>query len=160
MAKKKDKGWIKLHRQIIDSSIWHSKEPFDERSAWIDLLLMANHETRLMTTYNKQTVIIEAGQLHTSTIHLSERWHWSRNRVNRYFKRLAAQGMCTISGTPYGTTVTIVNWGFFQGGRTTDGATDGTQTRIYIQETINNKNGKKRTPDGAIVFSVDGEVCE
>lgn len=153
---KKDRGWIKLHRQIVDSWIWREKEPFDDRSAWIDLLLMVNHESRVMPTYNKQTVTIEAGQLHTSMVHLAERWHWSRHRVIRYFKRLTEQGMCTVSGTPYGTTVTIVNWAFFQLGRTAngtangttddtaDGTTDGTQTRINIQALSNNKNELKK----------------
>ena len=37
-------GWISIYRQIQDNWIWKSKEPFDKRSAWIDLLLMVNHD--------------------------------------------------------------------------------------------------------------------
>lgn len=37
-----DKGWVKIHRAIEDSGIWQHKEPFDKRSAWIDLIMMAN----------------------------------------------------------------------------------------------------------------------
>ena len=39
-------GWVKIHRQIQDNAIWMSDEPFDSRSAWIDLILMANHEDK------------------------------------------------------------------------------------------------------------------
>ena len=41
-------GWIKLHRQIVESDIWSSEdqEPFDRRSAWIYLLLIVNNEDR------------------------------------------------------------------------------------------------------------------
>ena len=170
MAKKKDKGWIKLHRQIVDSTIWQSKDPFDDRSAWIDLLLMANHESRVMQIPNKQFITIQAGQLHTSMQHLADRWHWSRNRVIRYFKRLSEQGMCTTKCTPYGTTVTIVKWGFFQIGRTangatddttdgaTDGATDGTQT--IISKELYNKNGKREARERVELLSSDGQVIE
>ena len=39
-------GWIKLHRRMLDSDIWKAtkRKPFDKRSAWIDLLLRANHK--------------------------------------------------------------------------------------------------------------------
>lgn len=171
MARTKDRGWIKLHRQIVDSSIWKQKEPFDDRSAWIDLLLMTNHEDRTMPIANKQFVVIHAGQLHTSMQHLADRWHWSRDRVIRYFRRLSAQGMCTTKSTPYGTTVSIVKWGFFQVGRTTDTTTDNTtddttgtttdatQTRTIIQE-LYNKNGEKNTRDRVSLLSDDDEVIE
>ena len=35
-------GWIKLHRALTAHWLWAEK-PFDKKSAWIDLLLMANH---------------------------------------------------------------------------------------------------------------------
>ena len=40
---KKDKGFIALYRDILDHWIWTDNQPFDRRSAWIDLLLMVNH---------------------------------------------------------------------------------------------------------------------
>ena len=145
---KKDKGWIKVHRQIMDNPMWTSSKPFDQRSAWIDLLLMANHEERTIQLRNGNYKVIGVGQLFTSMDHLATRWHWSRNRVIRYFKQLSAQGMCTVNGTADGTTVTLVKYDNFQGGRTpkrtadgtTDGTTDGTRTRIIR---TNNKHDKQ-----------------
>ncbi len=154
MAKRKDKGWIKVFRQITDTRIWTTTEPFDRRSAWIDLLLMANHEERALMLRNGCTQIVKAGQLFTSINHLAERWHWSRGKVNRYLALLSEQGMCTVSGQPTGTLLTLVKYEDFQHGRTangtangttdgtSDGTTDGTRTRTNIQE-LNNKNVKQ-----------------
>lgn len=151
---KKNKGWIKLYRQITDTYIWEANEPFDRRSAWIDLLLMANHEERSFLLRNGQNQIVQEGQLFTSSGHLAKRWHWSRGRVNRYLVLLSEQGMCKVSGTPSGTLLTLVNYGNFQRGRTangtansttggaSDGTTDGTRTRTNIQE-LYNKNVKQ-----------------
>ena len=98
--KKKDKqGWIKLHRQIMDNEIWNMPEPFDRRSAWIHF---------------------------TSMDALAARWHWSRGKVIRYMKLLCKLEMCTCSATADGTTITVINYGFFQTGRTADGTTDNT----------------------------------
>ena len=78
--------------------------------------------------------------------------------------------MCTTKCTPYGTTVTIVKWGFFQIGRTangatddttdgaTDGATDGTQT--IISKELYNKNGKREARERVELLSSDGQVIE
>lgn len=151
---KKNKGWIKLYRQITDTYIWEANEPFDRRSAWIDLLLMANHEERSFLLKNGQNQIVQEGQLFTSLDHLADRWHWSRNRVRRYLALISAQGMCIVRGTPSGTLLTLVNYGNFQHGRHTDGQangqtngqadgqTDGQRTRTNIQE-LYNKNVKQ-----------------
>lgn len=147
MTKKKDKGWIKLYRQITDNPMWQSMDPFDRRSAWIDLLLLANHDARTIQLRNGEYKTIGVGQYFTSLDHLATRWHWSRNKVDRYLKQISGQGMCTRTGTPSGTLLTIVNYGFFQSGRdtngasdgatdgTSDGATDGTRTRISNKKT-------------------------
>lgn len=154
MAKKKDKGWIKLYRQITDSYIWESDESFDRRSAWIDLLMMANHETRKIMLRDGRCQVVTEGQLFTSLDHLANRWHWSRNRVRRFLALLAAQYMVTTSGTKSGTLITLIKYSDFQHGRHTDGQADGPsdgpsdgqadgqRTRTNIQE-LNNKNVKQ-----------------
>ncbi len=171
MGSKKDRGWIKLHRQVTNSKIWTSTEEFDRRSAWIDILLSVNHEARTIILRNGQSITIEEGQMFTSLDHLASRWHWSRNRVRRYLGLLSAQCMCTVSGTPSGTVLTVINWDFFQHGRhtngqangqangQTDGQTDGQRTRNNTKNYYN-KNEKKNALEGAVIFSADGEVSE
>ena len=161
MTKKKDRGWIKLYRQVTDTYIWNATEPFDRRSAWIDLLLMANHEERSFLLRNGQNQTVQEGQLFTSIVHLAQRWRWSRNRVYRYLELLTEQGMVTVSGTPNGTLITLVKYSNFQGGRTangtTDGTTDGTRTRTNIQE-LYNKNVKQEgaeAPNGSGGYEIE-----
>ncbi|WP_217269828.1 hypothetical protein [Finegoldia magna] len=36
-------GWISIHRKIQDDWLWEEK-PFSKGQAWIDLLLMVNHD--------------------------------------------------------------------------------------------------------------------
>lgn len=111
MAEKK-KGYIPLWRDIQDHWLWTSDEPFDSRSAWIDLLMMANHEDKtLKIGCNK--IVIHAGQMWTSYVKLADRWRWSKPRVIRYTKLLKSDGMIHTDGTPSGTLLTIVNYGFF-----------------------------------------------
>lgn len=120
-----DKGWIKLYRDIQDNVLWQSDEPFDSKSAWIDLLLMANHKDREVL-FNGEAVIVKQGQFITSELKLAKKWHWSKNRVRRYLLMLIKFGMITKESTAKRTTITLVNYSKFQGERTTSGTTDGT----------------------------------
>lgn len=115
------KGWIKIDRKILDHDIWNSDEPFDNRSAWIDLLLLANFKDAEMTirrTGKKQT--IKRGQRHTSRKELARRWKWSVGKVDRFLGTLRDTGMVDIHGTTHGTLLTLVNYGKYQGRQDTD----------------------------------------
>ena len=114
------KGYILLHRQIWENrEIWKTSEPFDKRSAWIDLLLMANHADNDMKIGDK-TVTIHRGQLHTSYRHLAERWGWSMSKVVRFIGTLIETQSVTLNGTPNGTTLTIVKYDDYQDSRNTN----------------------------------------
>ena len=168
MAKKKDKGWIKLHRKVRENIIWESKEPFDRRSAWIDLLLMVNHEERAIMLKTGQLLTIEPGQTFTSYEILKDRWHWgSRDRVKRFLELLSVQQMATVSSTPSGTLISLQNWAFYQGASTATSTptsqqalqrtlqrTSHEQEDIYIKN-YSNKNDKKNARARAEDFSED-----
>lgn len=84
-------GWIKLHRQIQQHWLWQDK-PFDRRSAWIDLLLMANHAPGKVVQGN-EVIEIDRGERITSEVKLAERWGWSRKKVRNFLQLLASDGM-------------------------------------------------------------------
>jgi uncharacterized phage protein (TIGR02220 family) len=154
------KGWISIHRKIQDCDIWTDAEPLDRRSAWIDLLLMANHEDKNILINGKPRVI-KKGQRLTSTIKLAERWKWSVNRVRRYLALLERLDMVTTDRTTNGTILTIVNYGIYQGdgianettnettdgiaNGITDGITDGIQTIMKNNENNNIYNVELRS---------------
>jgi hypothetical protein len=85
-------GWIKLHRKIQESKIWDNNEPFDRRSAWIDLLLFANHEDKNII-FNGKVITVKRGERITSVLALSERWNWSRHKVSDFLNLLESEQM-------------------------------------------------------------------
>lgn len=172
MAKKR-KGWIKLYRDLQDNALWTSDIPFDERSAWVDLLLTVNHEDGQVFTRNKEFVPVKRGSTLTSLRKLAERWHWSANRVKRFLDTLSAMKMVKIethSGTHSGTLLTVVKYDDFQGerntheysdehtdeytGEYTDEYTDEVQTRN--KEIENDKEGEETPHLGGWVLDEQG----
>lgn len=121
------KGWISLHRKIQESDIWIDEEPFDRRSAWIDLLLLANHKDNTMI-FDGHKLVVERGQIVTSVRKLSLRWNRSVKwtlRVLRLFEELE---MIQKKSDNKKTLLTIVNYGLYQdGGYTEDNTADNTE---------------------------------
>lgn len=107
-------GWISVHRNIYDNWIWNDTEQFDKRSAWIDLLLMVNHEDNKVLI-DGQLKIIKRGQRITSINKLAKRWKWSRKKVTNFLQTLEEDDMIILKKEQgkY-TTVTIVNYSFYQ----------------------------------------------
>ena len=107
-------GWVSIHRSIYDNWIWNDKEQFDKRSAWIDLLLMVNHEDNKVLIDGKLK-IVKRGQRITSLNKLSKRWKWSRKKVTNFLQTLEEDNMIILKKEQgkY-TTITIVNYSFYQ----------------------------------------------
>lgn len=141
-----DSGWIKLHRQIWrNEEVWATDEPFDKRSAWIDLILMANHEPR-ETVIDGNPVIIGRGQLHTSERKLAERWRWSRDKVRRFLATTKRTGMLTTKQTTKGTTITVEKYSDYQDRATTDDTTKPTTKEPTGKTQTRRKEEKNRAP--------------
>ena len=121
----KDKGYIYLYRSIQDNFLWTKDIPFDCRSAFIDMLFMANYKDKELVLRNGKKKIIKRGQFHTSISNLAKRWRWSEGRVRRFLDTLDEHTMAHTNRTTDGTTVTIVNYEDFQVRRQTNGTTDG-----------------------------------
>jgi len=106
-------GWISIYRQIQENWIWKSSEPFDKRSAWISLLLKANHkDTKIMI--DSKLVEVKAGSFITSEIKLSNEWKWGRKKVRTFLQGLEADRMLSKNSTTKYTTLTIENWELYQ----------------------------------------------
>lgn len=105
-------GWIRLDRQIKNHWLWEEK-PFDKKSAWIDLLLTANHEDKKFLLGNE---LIEAkrGEIVTSEVKLAERWGWSRKKVRIFFELLESDGMIVKKSDTRKTVLVIINYSKYQ----------------------------------------------
>lgn len=116
-------GWIKLHRKLLDCALFDGNEPSDRKSAWIDLLLLANHNDKKVI-FNGQPTIVKAGQRITSIRKLAAMWNWSKDRTERFLDLLESEGMITRESDNHRTVLTIVNYEFYQGQCDTDKDTD------------------------------------
>ena len=130
-------GWIRLYRKLQECWVWEDKEPFDKRSAWIDLLLTANHaDAKLL--FNGELITVQRGQILTSVRKLSVEWKWSVNKVYRFLKLLESDKMLQKESNKDRTLLTIVNYSVYQGGEYTNGNSDGYtdgSTNEYKSET-------------------------
>lgn len=116
---KKSKGWVIIDRKLYDNEIWKNPEPFCRRAAWIDLILMVNHEDAEVTFKGGQKVKVPRGSTYTSYRHLADRWHWSIGKVQRFLSYLTDTQSVTLTGTPSGTLLSLVKYEDFQSVRYT-----------------------------------------
>lgn len=112
-------GWIKLHRCIEDNWVWKDK-PFSKGQAWIDMLMLANHEPHKLKT-RTGFVEIERGSFHTEERSLMARWGWSNSKVRNFMRSLEEEKMIeqtvkksTTGKSTEGTTVKVLNYCTYQ----------------------------------------------
>lgn len=137
-------GWISIYRQIQDCEIWDSDEPYDFRSAWIFLLLNANHRDKDIV-FNYKPMTICRGQYLTSVRKLAEHWHWSKDRVLKYLRLLEELKMIQRDSDSQRTVITIVNYGIYQSDKDTSPDTDNDtdETHRRHKSATNNKRNKE-----------------
>jgi DNA replication protein DnaD len=104
------KGYIKLYRDIRSHWIWSDPEYL---RAWVDLLMMVNHEDKQIL-FNKKLITVKRGSRITSIRKLAERWGWSRGRVARFLDMLEQDNMIATRRTTQKTMINVINYGFYQ----------------------------------------------
>ncbi len=151
-------GWVKLHRQIQDCWIWSIDKPFDERSAWIDLILSANHKD-VKIQFNGELIIIKRGQFLTSIRKLSDKWKWNKDKTLKFLKLLESDNMIVRESDRFRTLITIENYGLYQHStdtfQTQVGTLSGTRNGhepATNKNDKNEKNVKKNINDDLEVF--------
>lgn len=105
-------GWLKIHRKILDNFLWEDR-PFSRGQAWIDLILIANHEDKT-TIFNGNVVEIKRGQKMTSLRKLSDRWGWSITKTKKFLEVLQSEKMLTYKSNSKNTVYAIVNFNNYQ----------------------------------------------
>ena len=155
-----DKGWIRLDRAITEHWIFSDAEKF---RAWIDLLLMANHEDNKVLMHDG-LLNVKRGQFITSIGKLATRWHWSRDRVYRFLELLESEHMLQRKSNRSRTVLTIVNYGKFQDvpntNKTTNKTTDKTTNKSTNKTQTTNINNDKQIEQKLPLDSDDDFVSE
>ena len=155
-------GWIKLDRKIMEHWIWASK-PFSEGQAWVDLILLANHKDEKFRHRGK-IVAGKRGTVYRSMLFLAERWGWSRKKVKNFLSRLEEEEMIHVEATTQDTSITLIQYAFFQDSRATRRATqeqrenNARTTQEHIQEYI--RSIKEEKEGGCAAICPSGSIGE
>lgn len=135
-------GWIKLYRKITENPLYFS-EAFTRLQAWIDLLIIANHdESYIYIRGNK--VEIKRGQVAKTQDTLAERWKWSRGKVVRFLDELQKSGQIVQQKSKLITLISIVNYELYQCGSTTESTTDSTSNNTSDSTTDEPQTGQQK----------------
>jgi hypothetical protein len=132
-------GWIKLHRQMLESDLWKS-EPFTRAQVWIDLLLLANHSKGFIRARGVR-IDVDRGQVGMSQVVLSKRWKWSRGKTKRFLDELEMDQQIVQQKNNVSSLITITNYSRYQGGDTADNTANGQQTE---QQTVSKRYTNKK----------------
>ena len=129
--------------------MWEEK-PFDKKSAWIDLLLMANHKNNKFPLGN-EIIEVEQGSFITSEIKLMNRWGWSKTKLRNFLKLLESEKMITKVVDRKKTTISIVNYKVYQGSedqeKTTEKPQEDQEKTIEKPQEDTNKNDNNEKND-------------
>lgn len=120
-------GWIKLHRSIVQSELYNS-ERFTRSSAWIDLLILANHAKRTLFIKGNE-INLNPGQLCYSMGNLAERWKWNPKTVKKFLLWSKSRDMVDIKTSNVTTIITILNWDRYQNDGEQNGERNGKRKR-------------------------------
>lgn len=109
-----NKGWISLHRVLLEKPIWRDSTP-QQKVILITLLMMANHKKREWEWEGKKYKA-KPGELVTSLerIVLNSGKGVSIQNVRTAIKRFEKYGFLTNKSTNRNRLITIINWETYQ----------------------------------------------
>lgn len=156
----KNCGYIAIFRDIFDHWIWKEK-PFSKGQAWIDLLLLAQYNDSEKHPYKDRVITYKRGNVYKSKAFLAERWGWNKKTVKRFIEQLKNDGMLQERWSTQGTTLTIINYGFYQNPKSkrVDAVVDVMDDAVVDAVVIHNKNKiNKRKNEKEKTASASSEV--
>jgi hypothetical protein len=145
MAKQNGSGWIKLHRKLQDNPIWTS-EPFTRGQAWVDLILLANREKGYLFVRDHR-IDLERGDVGWSQNRLSERWSWSRTKVNSFLNLLEKEQQIKQLKSHSYTVIRLINYNQYQ---SKEQQKDNRKTTVKQQKDTNKKEEKEENEKESI----------
>jgi DNA polymerase III gamma/tau subunit len=126
-------GWIKLWRKVWEHPFFKEKRSFSKFEAWVDMILMADHEDNQRIIKGK-VIDCKRGEIITSERFLENRWGWSRDKLRRFLTALeegqpALKPQTNRQQTATHTTIHIINYDTYQSNQTSPNTTNKPQTR-------------------------------
>jgi len=152
------KGWISIHRQLWNHWLWEDK-PFSKGQAWLDILLLVNHEDN-KTLLGNELIEVKRGERITSEYILAERWGWSRKKVRNFLQLLVSDGMIEdIKEDKKRTRLRVCNYNDFQTSRNHEGTTQELDENYQgtTEELLGNLNNNVNNENNLLLLSISKE---
>lgn len=144
-----DNGYIKSYRNILNSDIFNNPNPYLLK-VWIWVLHKAFYDEKNIFI-GKKEVHLKPGQFVFGRKSAAIELNMSESTVYDYMKLLQKRGSIDINSNNKFSVITIVNWGFYQGGnenfqqqRIQQRTQQRTQQRIHNKEYKEKKNIKNK----------------
>ncbi len=135
-----NQGWIKIHRQVQHTSLW-LREPFTRGQAWIDLLMLANHEDGWILVRGIR-VVVKRGQVGWAEVSLAKRWQWSRSKAKAYLSLLETEQQIVQHRNNTSLLITIRNYDLYQTREQQNEQQKSSRKTAKEQQKDTNKNDK------------------
>lgn len=153
------KGWVAIYRQLQDHWLWQDK-PFSKQAAWIDMLLLANHDDNKFL-FGNELVEVKCGSFISSIEKLKNRWGWSNTKVMSFLKLLENDEMVIKKSDTKKTVITIVNYGnyaVYEKTKTMPKRCDN-DTETIRKHTNNNDNNYNNENNYIYIKDIYNEIC-
>jgi len=157
-------GWIKLHRKIQEHWLFPQERAFTDYEAWIDLLMLVNHEDKQIRIGN-EIIDVKRGQRITSIRQLCQRWKWSNTKVSNFLNLLKEENMIDVKSDTKKTVITIVNYEVYQGVDDIKATqelhySDTQKTQKHTNNNYKKKKNEKETKINTKSFDEDSEYFQ
>ena len=134
------KGWISLHRKILDNPILTRGRAYSRFEAFVYMLLKANHKDNKAVIGN-QLIHIKKGSFITSQKKLMIEFNWGSTKLRSFLELLENDGMIEIKTNTISTYITINNYKELQGLQNENKTqSNRNQTAIKTQTKTNNND--------------------
>tara|TARA_R100000152_G_C6777909_1_gene208123 strand:+ start:1144 stop:1944 length:801 start_codon:yes stop_codon:yes gene_type:complete len=108
------KGWISLHRKILDNPVLTRSRTYSRFEAFVYMLLKANHKDNKVLIGN-QLIKVNKGSFITSQKQLMIEFNWGTSRLRNFLELLKKDKMIEINSNAISTLITINNYSELQG---------------------------------------------
>ena len=155
-----NEGWIKLYRKLTDNPLWKC-EKFTRGQAWVDLLLLANHEYGYFYLRNHK-IEVQSGQVGYSQLKLAERWKWSRSKVKKFLNDMEKEQQIKQQITHSTSIITIIKYKEYQQKeqQSKQQKSNSKTTEEQQQDTNKNDNNDKKVYTHKQFYKLEKENAE
>ncbi len=136
------RGWISLHRKILDNPILKASKEYSRLEAFIWLLLRANHKEG-KCVIGSTLYKVDKGEMITSQTKLMKQFKWSKSKLINFLNLLQDDDMIIVKTEPKLTRITILNYCTYQDSQTNKKPIANQEQSVGKPKKVTNNNVNK-----------------